>query len=90
MRRRDRSLTLGETSEIAEDIMIRNHPVRSLSTLAVLTAVLFVCSASGNSTWFSGPKWLGNVGWAGFLLGILALIGAAIYLSVSRIRQRAR
>jgi hypothetical protein len=90
MRRRDRSLTLGETSEIAEDIMIRNHPFRSLGTLAVLTAVLFVCSASGNSTWFSGPKWLGNVGWAGFLLGILAMIGVAIYLSVSRIRQRAR
>jgi hypothetical protein len=90
MRRRASSPTLGETSESREDIMIRNHPARSLGGMAVLTAVLFVCSASGNSTWFSGPKWLGDVGWAGFLFGILALAGVAIYLSVSRIRQRAR
>lgn len=70
--------------------MIKKYPGRSLATLAVMTAVLFLLSASGNSTWFTGPKWLGTIGWAGFLLGILALIGLAIYLSATRLRSRAR
>ena len=70
--------------------MFRKHPVRILGAVAVITAVLFVCSASGNSTWFSGPAWLGSVGWFGFLLGVLVLICLACYLGVARIRQRAR
>jgi protein-S-isoprenylcysteine O-methyltransferase Ste14 len=70
--------------------MFSKHPVRIIGVVAVITAVLFVCSASGNSTWFRGPAWLGSVGWFGFLVGVLILIGAAIYLAAARIRQRAR
>jgi hypothetical protein len=31
----------------------------------------------------------GNIGWAGFLIGLLGLILLAIYLGVAKIRQRA-
>jgi hypothetical protein len=70
--------------------MIKNHPLRSLSTWAALTAVLFLLSGSGNSSWWShGPGWLGSIGWAGFLVGLLGLILLAIYLGVAKLRQRA-
>jgi hypothetical protein len=69
--------------------MIKNHPLRAFGSLAALTAVLFVCSASGNSSWWSsGPGWLGSIGWAGFLIGVLGLLILAIYLSVARMRRQ--
>jgi hypothetical protein len=67
--------------------MIKNSPLRSLGIWAIITAVFFVLSASGNSSWFSGPAWLGSVGWAGFLIGLLGLIAFGIYLSVARLRR---
>ena len=71
--------------------MIKNHPLRSLGTWAVITAVLFLLSASGNSSyWSNGPAWLGSIGWFGFLLALLGLIGLAIYLSVAKLRQHPR
>jgi hypothetical protein len=70
--------------------MIKNHPLRTLSTWAALTALLFVLSASGNSSWWSnGPGWLGSIGWAGFLIALLGLLILAIYLGVTRMRARA-
>jgi hypothetical protein len=71
-----------------EDIMIKNHPLRILGTGAALTAVLFLLSASGNSSWWShGPGWLGAFGWAGFLVGLLGLVLLAAYLGVTKLRQ---
>ncbi len=71
--------------------MIKNHPLRILGSWAALTAVLFLLSASGNSTWWShGPGWLGALGWAGFLVGLLGLIVLAIYLTVARLLHRTR
>ena len=71
--------------------MIKNHPLRILGTWAALTAVLFLLSASGNSSWWShGPSWLGGLGWAGFLIGLLGLLGLAIYLAAARLRHRTR
>ena len=68
--------------------MIKNHPFRSLSVWAVITAAFFVLSASGNSSWFSGgPAWLGSVGWAGFLIGLLGLIALGIYMGLTRLRR---
>ncbi len=68
--------------------MIKNHPLRILGTWAALTAALFLLSASGNSTWWShGPGWLGGLGWAGFLIGLLGLILLAVYLGVTKLRQ---
>jgi hypothetical protein len=78
----------GRKADLMEEIMIRNHPVQSLATCAVITGVLFVLSASGNSNWFTGPGWLGTIGWFGFLLGLLTLIVIAVYLAVARLRQR--
>jgi hypothetical protein len=53
--------------------------------------VLFLLSASGNSTWWSyGPGWLGGLGWAGFLAGLLGLVLVAIYLGVTKLRHRTR
>ena len=70
--------------------MIKNHPLRTLGTWAALTAALFLLSASGNSSWWShGPGWLGSIGWAGFLIGLLGLVVITIYLGVARLRQRA-
>jgi hypothetical protein len=71
-----------------EDMMIKNHPLRILGTWAALTAVLFLLSASGNSTWWPhGPGWLGGLGWAGFLAGLLGLVLLALYLGVTKLRQ---
>ena len=70
--------------------MIKNHPLRTLGTWVALTAVLFLLSASGNSSWWPhGPGWLGSIGWFGFLIGLLGLLILAVYLSVGRLRQRA-
>jgi hypothetical protein len=71
--------------------MIKSHPLRSLGGLAVIAAVLFLLSASGNSSaWKNGPGWLGSVGWFGFLLAVLALIALAVYLGVAKLRHRPR
>jgi len=71
-----------------EDMMIKNHPLRILGTWAALTAVLFLLSASGNSSeWSHGPSWLGALGWFGFLIGLLGLVLLAVYLGVTKLRQ---
>jgi|HubBroStandDraft_4_1064222.scaffolds.fasta_scaffold289745_1 drug/metabolite transporter (DMT)-like permease len=71
--------------------MIKSHPLRSLGGVAVIAAVLFLLSSSGNSSfWKNGPGWLGSVGWFGFLLAVLGLIVLAVYLSVARLRHRTR
>lgn len=72
-----------------EEVLV--HPtVKSMLTLFVAGAVLFVLSASGqpNSFWKSGPSWLGYIGWFGFLICLLLLIASGLYMVISRIRHR--
>ena len=75
-------------ADVREDMMIKNYPLRILGAWAALTAVLFLLSASSNSSWWShGPSWLGGLGWAGFLIGLLGLVLLAVYLGVTKLRQ---
>ena len=65
------------------------HPTRR-STLILLVAgvVLFVLSPIGQDG--SGPSWIGNIGWFGFMGCVLLLIVSALYALVSSIRHRGR
>jgi protein-S-isoprenylcysteine O-methyltransferase Ste14 len=69
------------------------HPTRT-STLALLVAavVLFVLSASGqpDTFWASGPSWIGDIGWFGFMGCVLLLLVSGLYLVASQIRNRGR
>jgi hypothetical protein len=64
------------------------------STLALFVAgvVLFVLSASGQqgSYWASGPSWIGDIGWFGFMGCALLLLVSGLYAVVSSIRHRSR
>jgi hypothetical protein len=64
--------------------------LKSTIALFVAGAVFFVLSASGqpNSFWTSGPSWLGQIGWTGFLICVLLLIVSGVWAIVSRIRHR--
>jgi len=66
--------------------------LKSTIALFVAGAVLFVLSASGqsNSFWKSGPSWLGQIGWIGFLICLLLLIASGVYWVVSRMRHRSQ
>ena len=66
--------------------------LKSTIALFVAGAVLFVLSASGqsNSFWKSGPSWLGQIGWIGFLICLLLLIVSGVYWVVSRMRHRSQ
>ena len=66
--------------------------LKSTIVLFVAGAVLFVLSASGqsNSFWKSGPSWLGQIGWIGFLICLLGLIVSGAYWVVSRMRRRSQ
>ena len=69
------------------------HPTRK-STLVLLVAavVLFVLSASGqpDTYWSSGPSWLGDIGWYGFMVCVLLLMVSGLYAIVSLLRNRGR
>jgi hypothetical protein len=74
-----------------EEVLV--HPTRK-STLVLLVAavVLFVLSASGqpDTYWASGPSWIGNIGWFGFMGCALLLIVSGLYALVSSVRHRGR
>jgi hypothetical protein len=63
------------------------HPTRK-STLALVLAgvVLFVLSPVGQDG--SGPSWIGDVGWYGFMICALLLVVSGLYEVVSSMRQR--
>lgn len=65
------------------------RPTRK-STLALLAAavVLFVLSPVGQNG--SGPSWIGDIGWYGFMVCTLLLIASGLYAVVSSIRHRSR
>ncbi len=69
------------------------HPTRT-STLALVVAgvILFVLSASGqpDTYWSSGPSWLGDIGWYGFMVCVLLLLVSGLYAIVSLVRNRGR
>jgi hypothetical protein len=69
------------------------RPTRT-STLVLLAAavVLFVLSASGQAGtyWASGPSWLGDIGWYGFMVCALLLIASGLYAIVSYVRRGSR
>jgi hypothetical protein len=70
---------------------LRNHPLRTLGGLLVLAFALFQISASGQpgTYWESGPGWLGNIAWFGFLVAALAFLVCGIY-TVVRVASRGR
>lgn len=69
--------------------MIKTHPLRAIGLWAAIMAALFLLSASGEpGFWKSGPGWLGAIGWFGFCLPVLAMIGLCVYLAVARRRGR--
>jgi hypothetical protein len=70
--------------------MIKDHPFRVLGAWVALMAALFLLSASGqpDTFWSNGPTWLGTLGWTGFGLSVLGLIGLCVYLSITKLRTR--
>lgn len=67
------------------------HPTRKTTiTLLVSAVVLFLISASGqdNGYWKHGPKWLGAIGWFGFLVCLLLLIASGAYALTMRSRKK--
>ncbi|MGH3509129.1 MAG: hypothetical protein ACRDPI_02735 [Nocardioidaceae bacterium] len=72
---------------------IIEHPIRSLAGLLVLAFCFFMLSAAGqaDSYWKSGPTWLGNIAWIGFLLSALLFIvvGATGLVRAARSRRTA-
>jgi hypothetical protein len=69
------------------------HPtLKSTLELVVVAVVLFVLSASGPDSrfWASGPMWLGYIGWFGFLISVLLIVAAGLYMVVLRVRHRDR
>jgi hypothetical protein len=61
--------------------------------LVVLMVGLFALSAVGNNgtdaeNKASGVTWIGNIGWAGFMLTVLATILFSIALAIRAVRSR--
>ena len=65
------------------------RPTRK-STLVLLVAgvVLFLLSPIGQDG--SGPEWIGNIGWFGFMGCLLLLIASGLFAAASWIQQRGR
>jgi hypothetical protein len=68
--------------------MLRQHPARILSVVAVVTVGLLLLSAPGahdtSGTWY----YLSAFGWFGFLLGFLLFVVLAVVIAVQKIRGR--
>ena len=67
------------------DASLRN---RVLALIGV-GAVLFVISGIGQAHgyWKSGPSWLGDIGYFGFAICLLLLVGIGVYSAVSALRS---
>lgn len=68
--------------------MLREHPVRVLSVVALIAVALFFLSAPGaddtSGTWY----YLSAFGWFGFLLTFLVFLVLAAVVAVHKIRGR--
>ena len=69
---------------------LHRHPGRVLLALFTAMVGLFLLSASGqeDAFWKTGPRWLGAIGWFGFLLTTLVMIVTLVYLGVRGMRRR--
>ena len=68
--------------------MLRQHPVRVLSVVAIVTLGLLLLSAPGaddtSGTWY----YISAFGWFGFLIGFLILLVLAVVVTVQKVRDR--
>jgi hypothetical protein len=69
------------------------RPKVTYTGLVVLMVALFALSAVGNNgtdaeNKASGVTWIGNIGWAGFMLTVLATILFSIALAIRAVRSR--
>jgi len=68
--------------------MLRQHPVRVLSVVAIVTLGLLSLSAPGaddtSGTWY----YISAFGWFGFLIGFLILLVLAVVVTVQKVRDR--
>jgi uncharacterized membrane protein YdjX (TVP38/TMEM64 family) len=68
---------------------MRPRPLlRLMGFVLVATVVLFLIAAIAGNHHHGVRGFLGDVGWWGFLLGVLALIVLAILFLVARLRER--
>ena len=68
--------------------MLRQHPVRVLSVVAVITVGLFLLSAPGADDTSGAGYYISAFGWFGFLIGVLTLLVLAIVVAVQKFRSR--
>ena len=66
--------------------MLRQHPVRILSVVAIATLALFLLSAPGADDSSGAWYYISAFGWFGFLLGFLILVVLAVVVAVQKIR----
>ena len=68
--------------------MLRQHPVRILSVVAIATLALFLLSAPGADDSSGAWYYISAFGWFGFLLGFLILVVLAVVVAVQKLRTR--
>jgi hypothetical protein len=66
--------------------MLRQHPVRILSVVAIVTLALFLLSAPGADDSSGAWYYISAFGWFGFLVGFLILVVLAVVVAVQKIR----
>jgi len=68
--------------------MLRQHPVRILSVVAIVTVGLLLLSAPGADDTSGAWYYISAFGWFGFLIGLLTLVVLAAVVAVQKIRTR--
>ena len=68
--------------------MLRQHPVRVLSVVAIITLGLLLLSAPGAHDTSGAWYYISAFGWFGFLIGFLLLVVLAITVTVQKVRAR--
>jgi len=68
--------------------MLRQHPVRVLSVVAVVTIGLFLLSAPGADDSSGAWYYISAFGWFGFLIGFLLFLVLAVAVTVQKVRAR--
>jgi hypothetical protein len=68
--------------------MLRQHPVRILSVVAIVTLALLLLSAPGADDTSGAWYYISSFGWFGFLLGFLIFVVLAVVVAVQKLRTR--